>query len=669
MVFNLAAAFMVSLGLSFVLTPWVMRLATNIGAIDQPCERKVHKVSIPRLGGLSIYVSFFVGLLLFLKLDSRTLQSSWIFEREGIVSILLLLVVVCLGIWDDLRQLKASRKFVVQLVAANVAYFAGFNITSITHPFSHELLHLGMFSYPITVLWIVGITNAFNLIDGLDGLASGVAIIAFATIFPIAIFNRDMASATICLLLAGSLLGFLRYNFNPAKIFLGDSGSMFLGFMLAVVSIKSSTKGTAAFSMLVPVLALGLPIMDTLLSMIRRLLGSLLPDNPAPSSLTSKLKGMFVADRGHIHHRLIARGFSQKKAVVILYVVSCALGIGAFGVTIANNLIASLILVIVGAAVFIGVRQLRYREMSILRNGILLPLYDRPILNRDSMQAFWDLTFMLVSYYTAQVLAGGFRGESPLSDRILSVGIFIIGIQFVVFLFSGVYKRSFRLIGIDDVLSMLKTAGGAVIVSCTIHALIVPMSQAAMVFSLFDFFFLVTLTMAFRGSFQVLQHLHKTESKGGKNVLIYGADMNGKWILEKILQLNYSGIIPVGFLDDRPHLEGKKLNGYPVFGGHWKLPRLIVNTGIDEIVISSDSVKDEVLRRIRRLASQKRIRITRSKLSFEDFGYEKSSKQLVFAPHTQSAPRHRRPVPEVANSLIEQDSLNQPTTEGASLFV
>jgi UDP-GlcNAc:undecaprenyl-phosphate GlcNAc-1-phosphate transferase len=656
MVITLIIAFLVSIGLSLFLTPWVMRLATIIGAIDRPGERRIHKGTIPRLGGLSLYLSFFVALLFFLRLDSGIPHSSWIFERQGIVSLFLLLVVMCLGIWDDVHHLKASYKFVVQFIVANVAYFSGFNITSITHPFGSELLQLGMFDYPVTVLWIVGITNAFNLIDGLDGLASGVATIAFITIFPIAILGRDMASAVISLLLVGSLLGFLRYNFNPAKIFLGDSGSLFLGFALAIVSIKSSAKGTAAFSMLVPVLALGLPIMETILSMIRRFLGSFVPEENIRRSFTSKVKSMFVADKGHIHHRLIQKGFSQRKAVLVLYVVSSVFGMGAFSVTMSNNLVASLILLIAGAAIFVGVHSLRYKEMAILRNGILLPLYDRPILNRDSMKVFFDLAFMGGAYGMAQLLSGGFNHESPLGDKWLGISSVTIAIQFAVFLLSGVYKRTFRLIGIDDVLSMLKTVGVAVIASCFIHALIIPMSQTTIVMALLDFFFLLSLALGFRGSFLALQHLHRDKNKGGRKLLIYGADINGKWVLEKILQLNYSSLVPVGFLDEDPNMEGKTLSGYPVFGGHGKVEHLADLMNIDEIVVCDESMKPEVVRELKTIADRHKIKLTRTRFIFEDI-------------ETQEKPTNILPVFELTSpykpvELVEETVEYQPRKTG-----
>lgn len=627
MMFSLLIAFVVAGALSFVLTPWIMRFAHAVGAVDRPNERKVHSGVIPRLGGVAIFGSFLLSLLLYLVLYPDFAHSSWISNGEGLLLLLLLLVVGGLGLGDDIFQLTASRKFLVQLIIANIAYFGGFSITEVTHPFSAELWHLGLFSYPVTILWIIGITNAVNLIDGLDGLASGIATIAFMTIVPISILNGDYASTIVSVLLAGALCGFLHYNFNPARIFLGDCGSLFLGFMLAVISVKSSTKGTAVLSIIAPLLALGLPIMDTLVSMIRRLLGSFLDENSRGTSLLARLKRMFIPDCGHIHHRLIAQGFSQRKAVLILYMVSCVLGTCALAVTVANGLTASLIVLTTGIASFVGIRQLHYREMAILRNGILLPLYDRPVMNRDSLCVFADLSFIVFAYHAARFFTGRF---DFFGEQSLPTAAVVVGIQFVVFVVSGIYKRVFRLIGIHDVLGMLKTAALAVGVSAVAYKLLIPMSQTTMTLFLVDYFLLITLTVGFRSSFQILRHFHSAEQRRGKRLLIYGADAGGLFILNSITELNYREINPIGFIDEDPSLEGKRIGGYPVFGGHWRLPRIFRLTPFDEIVICVDSMKDEVVKRVKRFADEHRVRLTSAKVVFAD---------LVTSKHSVAVPR------------------------------
>lgn len=654
---GLFVAFAASSFFALVATPMVIGLAPRIGAIDKPNSRKVHTIPTPRLGGVAIFVSFLLSLLTLLAFDPQFFALTWFSHQEGFALIACLLLIVLLGIWDDIHDLKASHKFLAQLVLANIIYFAGLRISHVTHPFGKEMLYLGLFQYPVTILWIVGITNAFNLIDGLDGLAAGIATIAFLVIGPISFINGHTASGVVALLIAGSLLGFLRYNFNPARIFLGDSGSLFLGLMLSVLSLQSSTKGTATFAILIPVLALGLPIMDTILSMMRRFLRSFQAEEQKSSTLVTKLKSMFVPDRSHIHHRLLAQGMSQRKAVLLLYLVSCSLGLGAFAVTIFNNFAASIILGVAGTAIIIGVRQLKYKEMAVLKNGVLLPLYDKPIFNHDSFRAFFDIAFMVISSYLASSMTDAVARVVRIDKTPLTETLIVVGIQLSIFVMTGVYRGSFRIVGIDDVLKMIRSVGLAILAS-TVFMAIWSTSYSGiemLVRSALDFFLLLTLVVGFRSSFRILQHLYRKDSTGGRRILLYGADLNGMWMLEKILQMNYTSVIPIGFIDDNPHLEGKKVNGYPIFGGHWKLERLAQRMKIDEIVVCSESIKPEILRRIRQYCSGAKIQLTKSKILFEEYGHA----QEIARPHMAQA---ERTSPTAALELIpgleEQYSLS-----------
>lgn len=637
-ILQLLIAFAVPVLLSLAITPLVIRLATKIGAIDQPNERKIHSTPIPRLGGVAIYISFFLTLLILFLLNPAFHFFDQLEAQKEIMLGASLLLVLLLGIWDDVHSLNPRQKFIVQLLAFNIVYFAGFRVSSITSPFGEGIIELGIFDYPITLLWIVGVTNAFNLIDGLDGLASGVAMIASLTIFSISLIKGDMNMAIMILILAGAVLGFLRYNFNPARIFLGDSGSLFLGFSLAVLSMQSSTKGSAAVAIIVPVLALGFPIMDTLLSMARRFLRSLLPSQGKSVTFLRKLDQIFLPDRGHIHHQLIARGLSHRSVVLVLYFVSCAFGIGAFFVTISNNLVASLILVAVGVATYVGIRQLRYKEMAVLRNGVLLPLYEWPLMNHRLFQGFLDLVFIVVSFSLAEYLGSGLRFSGLFSREFLSILGIISGISLVVLYFSGLYKGSFRHLGVGDVLTMLKAVALSVIVS-GIVLMLFPASYGttSLTTLLLNFYFLLSFVVGARISYHVLNYLFRREQNGDKRVLIYGADVNGILTLQQLINDHTLNLSPVGFIDDTPHLEGKHLNGYPIFGGHWKLQRLISTLNIDEIVLSGDAIKPEILNRIKQLARLHRITIRKFLVHLEDVSLETKKAQpveqtLVYAP-------------------------------------
>jgi UDP-GlcNAc:undecaprenyl-phosphate/decaprenyl-phosphate GlcNAc-1-phosphate transferase len=612
--------FFVPILLSLALTPVVITYAKRIGAIDQPNERKVHTHPIPRLGGVVIYISFFVSLILAIAIDPSLSSLAGLSPKNGIMLVGSLTLVLLLGIWDDLKPLPPGKKFLGQVVAASIVYFSGFEISSITHPLTTSDMHLGFFSYFLTVLWIVGVTNAFNLIDGLDGLASGVALIVSITIFSISLIKNDTATAVMALLMAGSLIGFLRYNFQGARIFLGDSGSLFIGFTLAILSMQSSTKGGTAFSIIVPVLALGLPIMDTVLSMIRRFVKSVLPHENRESGLMGKLTTMFHPDKGHIHHQLISKGFSHRKVVLLLYVVSCFFGLAAFAITLSNNFGATLIIISIAIASFIGIRQLRYREMAILRNGLLLPMYEWPLLQSSLFLSFVDLGFLIVAYLAAFNLA--FHEAAPIAPGkifITSVAM-VTGIQLAMFYATGLYRSTVRQLFIGDILKMVKVVLLTVAVTFSVLAFI-PGQDVLIdpVFIMLDFFILLSLVLLSRGSFRILGYLSQRElNPDCTKVLIYGADAHGLLLLQRFRHDPVLRYCPVGFLDEDPRLEGKKLDGFPIFGGHRKLARLIQTKQLREVILSSDSIGPVVYRRLLDICRDHGVILRRSTVRLEE---------------------------------------------------
>ena len=328
-VLSVLAAFFLSGIISFLLTPPVKKLAYRIGAIDVPKDgRRMHKRPTPRLGGLAIFGGFLIAAVLTGQLTPHRL---WILAGAA--------VIVVLGIFDDRNALSAKFKFVIQILAAAIpVIFGDLRIAMFTNPFlfSDSLYwNLGALSIPITILWIVAITNAVNLIDGLDGLAVGVSSIASMTMLAVALFIGETEIAVILAALAGACVGFMPYNLNPASIFMGDTGSTFLGYMLATLSIQGLFKVYALISFAVPFLILGLPIFDTAFAILRRVLSGRSPLSP---------------DRGHVHHRLIDMGFNQKQAVAILYVISVVLGLIAVVLTTSGELRAMVLV----AAVIIG---------------------------------------------------------------------------------------------------------------------------------------------------------------------------------------------------------------------------------------------------------------------------------------------------------------------------
>lgn len=296
-------SFLLAFAVAFALTPFIKRLAYKIGAVDVPRDsRRMHKTPKARLGGLAIFLGFLVSVCMFTDLP------------RPVVGILLgTVIIVVLGVFDDVYALSAKFKFAVQTLAALVPLYFGVVVERISVPhFISEtgVLELGWLGYPLTVLWIVAVTNALNLIDGLDGLAIGVATISSITLLCISLMQENTLVVIITASLSGACLGFFPYNFNPAKLFMGDTGALFLGYTLSTVSVLGLFKGYAAISVAAPFLILALPIFDTSFAILRRI------KNHQP---------IMAPDRGHLHHRLIDMGLSQKQAVIFIYALCIAL--------------------------------------------------------------------------------------------------------------------------------------------------------------------------------------------------------------------------------------------------------------------------------------------------------------------------------------------------------
>ena len=319
---RIAAALVAALLISFIATPVVKSIAQMVGAVDVPKDnRRMHNHPIPRMGGLAIFLGFLLSTLIFVPMSS---------SMRGML--LGGVIIVILGIFDDIYALPALPKLLVQIAAALVAVLHGNVIQVLSNPniFSENpYWTLGSLAVPLSVIWIVAITNAVNLIDGLDGLAVGVATISSLTMLVIAMLVSENVVALMMAALAGGCIGFMPYNLNPAKIFMGDTGSTFLGFVLATVSIQGLFKFYTIISFAVPFLMLGLPLFDTCFAILRRL---------------AKGQSPMAPDRSHVHHRLIDMGFNQKQAVAILYVISAILGLSAVVLTTSGALKAMVLL-------------------------------------------------------------------------------------------------------------------------------------------------------------------------------------------------------------------------------------------------------------------------------------------------------------------------------------
>ena len=336
-------AFLLSALVALLVTPLVTRFAHARGWYDMPTGgRKIHARPIPRIGGVAVVTAFFTPLLGLLIYTNRI--SGVLYADMQMFAALCIgtTAIVALGLFDDLRGATAKTKLVVQVLVAIGMWEAGFRIELLGNPFGEPFV-LGALSLPLTTLWMVGVVNALNLIDGLDGLASGTALMASIVLFGVAFVDNAVLLCLLMASLGGALMGFLFYNFNPARVFLGDSGSMFLGFLLASVSLWTQVKAATAAALLIPVIALGLPILDTTLSFVRRL---------------ARGQSPFRGDREHVHHRLLALGLSHRNAVVTLYTLSGIFALGALALLDDDSVRRTIVLSAMAVVVWLLVRRI-----------------------------------------------------------------------------------------------------------------------------------------------------------------------------------------------------------------------------------------------------------------------------------------------------------------------
>jgi UDP-GlcNAc:undecaprenyl-phosphate GlcNAc-1-phosphate transferase len=357
---------------SLTLTPIIRRLCQRLRWLDEPTDgRRLHTMAIPRLGGIAVFTSVLLGLAPLLFIRNLVTESL----RETSPRLIVLLVpaalVLLLGAVDDLRGLKAWQKFAGLIVASMVFYALGGRIENVTIPLVGSV-HLPMVvGLMLTLFWVVSIANAFNLLDGVDGLATGAAVFSSLVILFISLTQGRPLMIALSLVLSGALVGFLRYNFNPASIFLGDSGALFVGFMIAALSIEGTQKASTAVTVAIPMVALGLPIIDTAVTVARRFISG---------------RPLFQGDREHIHHMLLERGWSQRRTVLVLYAVCALFALLTLLVASNSNRVTALVLFVLGVAIVVGIGQLRYHEVDELKAGVKRNISDRRLRGANNVR-------------------------------------------------------------------------------------------------------------------------------------------------------------------------------------------------------------------------------------------------------------------------------------------
>jgi UDP-GlcNAc:undecaprenyl-phosphate GlcNAc-1-phosphate transferase len=585
-----------ALALSLALTPLVRAFARRFGVIARPRSDRFSKRPTAMMGGVAIYLAV---LLAYLFLVPHT--------REGWVVMAASSALFVVGLVDDFLNIKPYQKLIGQVLGASAVVYFGL------------LLPWGWgasVAMAVTIFWLIGITNAINLLDNMDGLAAGIS--AVAAVFIAASFadNGQTTEAVMLMVFAAALVGFLVYNSNPATIFMGDCGSMFVGFFLASSALLSASgeRGRSFIVVIaVPVLILFIPIFDTtLVTVVRKLSG----------------RAASQGGRDHASHRLVALGLSERRAVWMLYGFAGASGLLAMFVRrfeyhtgIAMVLGFAVVLTLVGVYLA-GVKVYDEAEVQAAREKPLVSFLVDLSYKRRIFEVLLDVLLVILAYYFSYVLLFGSELGAEVWLLFLSTVPVLIFVKMTGLLAAGVYRGLWRYISLDNLIVYAKAvaAGSAVSVLVLLFAFrFQGFSRAVFVLDAMIFFLMLAGS---RVAFRLFRQILPAPSAGGRRVLIYGAGDAGEWLLREMrnnLRLQYT---PVGFVDDDPFKKGKVIHGLRVFGGNGHLRRICEEQQVEEVLISSSRIGDERIAEIRRDCEDAQITLRRMRIEIELVGDE-----------------------------------------------
>ncbi|MDA1000897.1 MAG: hypothetical protein O2807_10355 [bacterium] len=559
-------------------------LSKRMGLVAQPSGARWHKEPTPLLGGVGIFIGIAISVFLS-ALFVRTFEMKFdVILQSRLLGLLLgVLIVFAAGLWDDISSLRPSAKLMVQIIAACIAIIYGTSIPLGSHKF---------FSILLTIFWIVAVTNAFNLIDNMDGLCSGIAAISGMVLAAWSFISGNVLMGVFSAALTGACLGFLCFNFPPASVFMGDCGSMVLGFSLAVasISLSASHPTSLAATLMVPVLVLGVPIFDTTFV-----------------SLTRIFRGQSIAQGGkdHTSHRLVILGVSERRAVLMIYAFSALMGITAFLYAYLQISIIFIIAVIFisGAVVFgffLGEVKIDASELPAVlaerKNGPPTILNATLMHKRVIVEMLLDFVSICVAFYTATL----FRYETNLSPARLDIFWttlpVVILVQLTTFYFMGLYRSMWRYLGVADLIHITKTVTASSVLSTLAVLMIWGFTDRPRKIFAIDWLILLMLVSGTRMFFRNLRDMLPGASKKfGKRILIMGAGDAGEMLVREMLNNPRLGYQPVGFLDDNPGKSGKRMYGVSVMGTRSDFLRIAVEENIEEVIVAIPSVTDEML--------------------------------------------------------------------------
>jgi UDP-GlcNAc:undecaprenyl-phosphate GlcNAc-1-phosphate transferase len=560
--------------LSIALTALARVVSPRIGLVAAPRQDRWHSKPTPLLGGVAIYLAFVAGFCFF---GPRTTGAYAILAGGTLL--------VITGLVDDILHIKPYTKLVFQLIAASILVYFGLHLPFVEYQLVNDVL---------TIFWLVGITNALNLLDNMDGLAGGISAIACVFLAVTFLLNGQIQEAVLPAMLGAAALGFLVFNFSPASIFMGDSGSMFLGFLLSGTALLSDTGRLRNLTsvLLTPVLILMIPIFDTCIV-----------------TITRKLSGRPISQGGrdHASHRLVALGVPERRAVLLLYSFAAASGALALMVrlmstTVMIGLVPGFALLVVFLGLYLGKVRV-YEEGEEPQGTRIINAIADFSYKRRIFEVLLDVVLMTLAYYCAFLLRWDGNLPEEQAAIFLTTLPLVIIIQISVFLLGGVYRGLWRYIGITDFLTIARAviAGGAV--SMLVVFLEYWFRGPSRAVALLNVLLLLVFVSASRLSFRMLPALIVGRRKldpDAKPVLIYGAGDGGELLIREILSNPDHRYAPVGFIDDDDRKAGKLIHGYQIFGSH-QLPYLVHAYGVSEVLISTFKVPDAKLDYLRRL--------------------------------------------------------------------
>jgi UDP-GlcNAc:undecaprenyl-phosphate GlcNAc-1-phosphate transferase len=564
-----------ALALSLLLVPLARSFSIRLGRVARPRDDRWNRRSTATLGGIGIFAAFVIGLLASAQIEHAWGQFHWgMLAGSGLVFLL--------GLYDDLKEISPPTKLIGQILAAALVISFGYTTDFFTPRIPNSII-AQIPNILLTFVWLVGITNAINLLDNMDGLAGGISLIAalFLSFFFWRVGNQGFL--LISLALSGGILGFLAFNFPPASIFMGDSGSLFLGFTLAVLAIARQPQASNVFAVMgVPTLLFLLPILDTTLVTFTRILRG---QSPAQGG------------RDHTSHRLIAFGLSERQAVLVLYSVAIVSGLMAavleslqywLSLAIMPILVVSLALL----TAYLG--GLKVVTPSAPNKGkaitrIMLEL----TFKRRLLEVILDFFLIGVAYYLAFFTSHGFTLDSGGLEQYLRSLPVILGGTYVSFFVFGVYRGVWRYVSVDDLLRYAGASLGGVALAAVSLLTLFPGTASSPAIFLFFALFLFLGMAASRSSFKILDLFSRQQVRSSEErVLIYGAGDAGEMALRWILMNPDLEFRPVGFLDDDPFMAGRKIHGVEVLGGREQLEILLGDRDIDGIIITSNILGD-----------------------------------------------------------------------------